>query len=57
MECVMAHPALQGLRRWMLATRDAHGLYAQFGFAPPGNPATIMQILDMDIYTRGTANA
>lgn len=31
---VLAHPELQGLRRWMLATRDAHGLYAQFGFTP-----------------------
>jgi len=53
MECVRAHPALQGLRRFMLATRDAHGLYAQFGFAPPANPGTMMQILDPDIYTRG----
>ncbi len=34
MESVMAHPALQGLRRWHLVTRDAHGLYAAFGFAP-----------------------
>ena len=34
MECVSSHPALQGLRRWMLATSDAHGLYAQFGFTP-----------------------
>ncbi len=34
MECISAHPELQGLRRWMLATHDAHGLYAQFGFAP-----------------------
>lgn len=31
---VLAYPELQGLRRWMLATRDAHGLYAQFGFTP-----------------------
>ncbi len=31
---VLAHPELQGLRRWMLATRDAHGLYAQNGFTP-----------------------
>lgn len=30
--CVMAHPDLQGLRRWSLATRDAHGLYRQYGF-------------------------
>jgi len=31
-ECVIAHPELQGLRRFLLATRDAHGLYAQYGF-------------------------
>lgn len=30
----LAHPELQGLRRWLLATKDAHGLYAQFGFVP-----------------------
>jgi GNAT superfamily N-acetyltransferase len=34
MEAIMAHPELQGLRRWILATRDAHGLYEQFGFTP-----------------------
>ena len=33
-ECVIAHPELQGLRRFLLATRDAHGLYAQYGFEP-----------------------
>jgi GNAT superfamily N-acetyltransferase len=32
MECVFAHPELQGLRRWSLATRNAHGLYRKFGF-------------------------
>src|SRR5437899_9074093 len=32
MECVMAHPDLQGLRRWSLLTRDAHGLYQKLGF-------------------------
>jgi GNAT superfamily N-acetyltransferase len=32
MACILDHPELQGLRRWMLGTRDAHGLYAQFGF-------------------------
>jgi GNAT superfamily N-acetyltransferase len=36
--CVLAHPELQGLRRWALATADAHGLYARHGFAPPANP-------------------
>ena len=44
MECVLAHPDLQGLRRLTLATRDAHGLYARFGFAPPKNPAVWMEI-------------
>ena len=36
--CVVAHPELQGLRRWALATADAHGLYARHGFIPPANP-------------------
>ena len=31
---VLEHPDLQGLRRWLLATKDAHGLYAQYGFVP-----------------------
>src|SRR5690348_5251878 len=33
MECIAAHPDLQGLRRWTLFTRDAHGLYEKIGFA------------------------
>ncbi|MCE2915847.1 MAG: GNAT family N-acetyltransferase [Rubrivivax sp.] len=43
---VAAHPDLQGLRRFMLATSDAHGLYAHFGFKPLGRPERIMEILD-----------
>jgi GNAT superfamily N-acetyltransferase len=43
MGCVMSHPDLQGLRRWMLATRDAHGLYEQFGFKPLKNPDRFME--------------
>jgi GNAT superfamily N-acetyltransferase len=50
MECVTAHPRLQGLRRFSLATRDAHGLYRQFGFRELSNPATAMEILKLDIY-------
>jgi GNAT superfamily N-acetyltransferase len=38
--CVLAHPELQGLRRWALATADAHDLYARHGFRPPANPGT-----------------
>jgi GNAT superfamily N-acetyltransferase len=44
MEAVVAHPDLQGLRRFTLATRDAHGLYAKFGFEPLRNPAIFMTI-------------
>jgi GNAT superfamily N-acetyltransferase len=47
---VLAHPELQGLRRFTLATGDAHGLYAQFGFTPPLRPATLMERYFPDIY-------
>lgn len=50
--CVLAHPQLQGLRRWMLATADAHGLYRQFGFETPRDSSRLMEKLDRDIYTR-----
>lgn len=49
---VMTHPQLQGLRRFNLATSDAHGLYAGFGFAAPARPEMLMEKLDPDIYTR-----
>ena len=52
MEVIMGHPGLQNLRRWMLATRDAHGLYEKFGWRPLANPERIMEILDPDIYER-----
>lgn len=52
MSCIRAHPSLQGLRRWSLATRDAHGLYAQFGFQPLSNPERWMQIIAPDVYKR-----
>ena len=50
LEFIMAHQDLQGLRRFMLATRDAHGLYAQFGFGPVATPERLMEILDPDVY-------
>ena len=53
MEHVMKHPDLQGLRRMMLATRDAHGLYAQFGFTPLSAPERIMEVLKPNIYLSG----
>jgi len=43
-EAVLAHPDLQGMRRFLLATRDAHGLYAQFGFKAPAKPENFMEI-------------
>ena len=52
MECIVSHPDLQGLRRWMLATQDAHGLYAKFGFAPLKSPDSWMERHDSEIYTR-----
>ncbi len=54
MAAVVAHPELQGLRRFMLATRDAHGLYAQFGFTPLANAATMMEVLRPDVYRAAT---
>ncbi|WP_046004514.1 GNAT family N-acetyltransferase [Pseudoalteromonas rubra] len=49
-DAVVNHPELQGLRRIMLATKDAHGLYAQFGFAAVEDPSILMQICHPDIY-------
>ena len=43
MEVVFSHPELQGLRRWMLATRDAHGLYRKYGFTELENPQIFME--------------
>jgi GNAT superfamily N-acetyltransferase len=50
MEYVLAHPDLQGLRRFMLATRDAHGLYRTFGFTPLSDPSRIMEKLRASPY-------
>jgi GNAT superfamily N-acetyltransferase len=50
LECILAHPALQGLRRFTLITRDAHELYRKFGFAELAEPATYMEIRVRDPY-------
>ena len=52
MECISNHPQLQNLRRWMLATRDAHGLYAKFGFAPLAHPERFMERHNPEIYKK-----
>ena len=49
-QTIMAHPDLQGLRRWILLTGDAHGLYQQFGWKPVASPDRYMEIANPDIY-------
>ena len=51
MEQVMAHPDLEGLRRWILLTRDAHELYRQFGWESIAHPDRWMEIHDPNVYT------
>jgi hypothetical protein len=50
MKAIREHPLLQGLRRWHLVTRDAHGLYRQFGFRELENPERHMEILVKNPY-------
>ena len=50
MECITQHPGLQNLRRWLLTTRDAHGLYSQFGFTPVKAPERFMELHQPDVY-------
>jgi GNAT superfamily N-acetyltransferase len=50
MECIVQHPALQNLRRWILTTRDAHGLYSQFGFTPVTAPERYMELHRSNVY-------
>ena len=49
-QALLEHPELAGLRRWLLATKDAHGLYASLGFQPLPNPEAFMTIHHPDIY-------
>ena len=50
MRCVVGHEDLQGLRRLLLLTSDAHGLYRQFGVPELGNPSRFMELLRREIY-------
>lgn len=52
MRAVIAHPQLQGLRRFMLASSNARGLYQHFGFRQLANPDIMMEINVPDIYTK-----
>ncbi len=55
LDTIFAHPELQGFRRWFLATRDAHALYARYGFAPLAEPSRVMERADPDVYKRAGA--
>jgi GNAT superfamily N-acetyltransferase len=52
-ESLLTHPDLQGLRRILLGTRDAHGLYTQFGFTPLGDPSRFLEIHRPNLYLGG----
>lgn len=52
METILAHPDLQGLRRWMLLTRDAHPLYRRVGFTELAHPERVMEKLDAAVYEK-----
>jgi GNAT superfamily N-acetyltransferase len=52
MEFIVQHPALQGMRRWNLTTRDAHALYAQVGFTPLKVPEKYMEIQGVNMYEK-----
>lgn len=56
-EVILDHPDLQRLRRWLLATRDAHDLYRQYGFTALDSPARFMERYDAAVYQRQPAPA
>lgn len=49
MECIMSHSELQNLKRWCLLTKDAHGLYKQFGFRELDEPSRWMEIFNPNV--------
>jgi GNAT superfamily N-acetyltransferase len=58
MQSILSHPDLQGLRRWMLVTRDAHPLYRKIGFRELAHPERIMEMTFPGIYEKpGETNA
>lgn len=50
MECILAHPDLQGLRRFALFTRDARGLYERYGFGPPRGSSEYLERRTPNVY-------
>jgi GNAT superfamily N-acetyltransferase len=56
MEVIVDYPQLQGLRRWVLSTKDAHGLYSKVGYTPLRWPERFMERLFLDVYQRQEAS-
>lgn len=54
MECILAHPELQGLRRFALFTRDASGLYARYGFGPARSRSVYLERWTPNVYGSST---
>jgi len=50
-QSILAHPELQGMRRWLLGTRNAHSLYRKSGFAEPAPPFAFLDRVDAEVYT------
>jgi GNAT superfamily N-acetyltransferase len=50
MDCITSHPDLQGMRRWILATSDAHDLYAKYGFTALKQPSAFMELHNPNVY-------
>ncbi|HEY0744469.1 MAG TPA: GNAT family N-acetyltransferase [Chryseosolibacter sp.] len=50
-QTIMSHPELQGLRRWILLTKDAHGLYRQFGWKDIADPSKWMEVHNKNVYS------
>ena len=51
-DSILAHPGLQGLRRWLLGTKYARGLYESIGFSEPPSPFAFLEKLDSEVYER-----
>ncbi len=49
-QSILEHPELQGLRKWLLVTKDAHGLYRQFGFQDLARPEGYLEIVNPNSY-------
>jgi GNAT superfamily N-acetyltransferase len=56
MQCMLSHPELQGLRGLLLGTKDAHGLYSQFGFKPLEHPGRFMRYSSFTEYPAADEN-